>query len=337
MKTEERLALIKRNTEEVLTEKDLQDLLKKKKSPSAYIGIAVTGPIHMGYLIPLGKMLDFDRAGIKNTILIADVHGALDDLKSDWDALELKAKYYKTCFELAFPWKTKPKFVKGSDFQLTKPYVFDALKLSTMSTVKRATRAASEVTRMKNPKVSELIYPLFQSLDEEYLKADIQLGGTDQRHILAFAREYLPKIGYKPRVEIMTPLVASLKGPGTKMSASIPESSIKVYDSEKAIAKKIEGAYCPVGDVSDNPILQLYQYIAFPFHGKVTVARDKKYGGDVTFKEYADLQKAFVQKELHPVDLKKTLTEILVKSFSKVRKHFEKHQDVLKQLGLHYL
>ena len=332
-----KLELIKRNTEEVLTEQDLQDLLRKKAHPTSYVGVAVTGPIHMGYLIPFGKLLDFDKAGIKNTVLIADVHGALDDLKSNWEELAEKSAYYKKCFELAFPWKTKPKFVRGSSFQLNKGYIMDALKLSTLSTVKRTMRAASEVTRMKDPKVSELIYPIFQSLDEEYLKADIQLGGTDQRHILAYAREYLPKLGYKSRVEIMTPLVASLKGPGTKMSASIPESNVKVYDSEETVKRKINAAYCLAGDVSENSILQLYQYVVFTFKERVTIERDKKYGGDVKFKDYKDLEKAYLAKQLHPVDLKKTLIRELTKAFTKARKHFEKHKDVLKALGPNYL
>src|SRR3989338_6738587 len=242
---QDRLELVRRNTQEILTEEELKQLLEHNKHPVAYLGIAVTGPFHMGYLVPLGKMFDFHKAGIKNTLLIADIHAALDDLKAPWDALKLRAEYYQKCVELSFPWEEKPRFVQGSSFQLSKNYINDMLKLSTLTTVKRATRAASEVTRMKNPKVSELIYPLMQALDEQYLEVDIQLGGIDQRHILAYAREYLALIGYKPRVEIMTPLVASLKGPGTKMSASIPESNIRVYDSEQAIKEKISKAYCP--------------------------------------------------------------------------------------------
>ncbi len=321
----QKLELIKSNAEEILTEDELKNLLEKKKTPSAYIGITVTGPFHMGYLIPFGKLLDFDKVGIKNIILIADIHSSLDDLKAPWGELKERAEFFKKFIELGFPWEHKPKFVLGSEFQLTKDYCLDMLKLSTLATVKRATRAASEVTRMKDPKVSELIYPLMQSLDEEYLKVDIQLGGIDQRHILGFAREYLPKIGYKPRVEVMTPLIASLKGPGTKMSASIPESNIKVYDSEEDLRRKISKAYCPVGDIKENPIIQLCRYFIFPIKGQVSVNREEKYGGKIVFKSFEKLQEEYVKGGLHPADLKLAVADELVKTFSRVRKFAEKN------------
>ncbi len=337
MDIQKRFDLVERNTAEILTDKDLKSLLKKKKNPVAYLGAATTGPFHMGYFIPLIKMLDFEKAGIKNIILIADIHAVLDDLKCSWEEMDKRAKYYKICFELGFPWKTKPKFINGSSFQREKDYVYDALKMSTILTVSRATRATSEVTRMKNPKVSELIYPIFQALDEQYLNVDIQLGGVDQRHIFAMAREYLPKISYKSRVEIMTPLIVSLKGPGTKMSAIEPGTSIKVYDSEETIRKKINNAYCPAGIIKDNPIIQLYQHIIFPIKNKVKIERAKKFGGDIIFDNFDKFKKEFINKSIHPLDIKKYLAEELIKMFSKVRTYFNKNRDMLKELGKDFL
>lgn len=337
MNIEERLELIKRNTEEIITEGELIKLLKEKKNPVAYDGLTVTGPFHMGYLIPFGKMLDFERAGIKNIILIADIHSALDDLKAPWEELKKRSKYFKKCIELGFPWKKKPTFVLGSSFQLSKDYVNDLLKISSFTTVKRATRAASEVCRMKNTKVSELVYPLMQALDEEYLGVDIQLGGTDQRHILTFAREYLPKLGYKSRVEIMTSLMAGLKGPGIKMSSSVPESNIRVYDSEEDLKKKINSAYCPVGEIKDNPLIQLVQFLIFPIRKKFKIERDEKFGGDIIFYNYKEFERAFISRKLHPADLKSSLFKELVDIFSRVRKYFEKHKDQLRELGPNFV
>src|SRR3989344_6882114 len=329
----DRLELIKRNTVEILTEDELKGLIDSKKKISAYYGIAPTGPFHMGYLCTLSKVFDFQKANIQTKLLLADIHSSLDDLKTLWADIDKKAEYYKKCIELAFPWEEKPKFVLGSDYQLKEDYMLDVLKFSTMSTINRATRAASEVTRMKEPKVSELIYPIMQALDEQYLGVDIQLGGIDQRHIMAAAREYLVKLGYKQRVEIMTPLVVSLKGPGVKMSASIPETSIKVYDSEETIRLKIRNAYCPAGVVEDNPAIQLFRYIVFPVRGKIVIKRDKKYGGDVRVNSFDELRKGFIEKKVHPMDLKNCLSEELIVIFSKVRKYFEKNKDILKSLG----
>ena len=337
MDVQKKFDLIIKNTAEVLTSEDLRKLLEEKKNPTAYLGVATTGPVHAGYFVPLGKLFDFGKAEMKNKILLADVHAALDDLKTSWDQLDAKTEYYKKCIELAYPWEKKPTFVQGSSFQIKSNYQLDVLKMSTLTTITRATRAASEVTRMKNPKVSELIYPIMQTLDEQYLDADIQLGGQDQRHIMAFAREYLPLLQYKAHVEVMTPLVVSLKGPGVKMSASLPESSIKIYESEASIKEKISKAYCLLGEVNDNPILQLCKYTLFPVQGSLKIERPAKFGGDLKFENYEDLEHSFAEKKVHPLDLKNAVAAALVRMFKKVRTYFEKNNDLLKKLGQNFL
>lgn len=337
MRLIDKFNIIKQNTAEILTEDELMELIKNKKEPTSYWGIAPTGPVHIGYLTSLIKIFDFSKAGIKTKILIADIHAALDDLKTPWEEIEKRREYCKKCLELSIPWEVKPKFVYGSDFQLERKYLADVLKLATLTTIKRAIRAASEVTRMKNPKVSEVIYPIMQALDEEYLDVDIQLGGLDQRHIFAYAREYLPKIGYRKRIEVMMPLVTGLKGPGIKMSASVPESTIKVYDSEQSIKEKIKKAYCPLGVVKNNPILQICKFVVFPIKGKMEIDREKKFGGKIKFEFYEDLERSFKEKELHPYDLKNSLSLELIDIFSKVRKYFERNIDILRDLGEEFL
>ncbi len=338
MDIQERVDLIKRNTTEVITENELVELLRTKSNPSIYIGRATTGPLHLGHLIAIGKLFDFAKAGVKTKILLADVHAAMDDLKAKWEDLGARVDYTRKCIELAFNWKDgAPEFVRGSDYQLNKDYLLDVLKVSTMSTVDRAMRAASEVTRMKNPKVSELIYPIMQSLDEQYLDVDMQLGGSDQRHIFVFAREYLPMLGYRKRVEVMTPLVSSLLGPGTKMSSSIPNSHIKVYDSEESIKKKINGAYCPDGVAQDNPILQMVNFIVFPVDGRFRVSRPEKFGGDIEFNSYPELEKTYTDRKLHPMDLKNAVSEYLIERLKPAREYFEKHRDILESLGPEFL
>jgi len=332
----DKLETIKRNTMEILTQDELK-LLLKKPGISAYYGTAPTGPVHIGYFATLSKIFDLQKAGVKTILLIADIHAALDDLKCKWDEIELKSEYYKKCFELSFAWEQKPKFVRGSSFQWNKEYQKDVLKASSFTTVKRATRAASEVTRMKNPKVSELIYPIMQALDEEYLKVDIQLGGIDQRHIFALNRELLPRLGYKKRVEIMMPLMVSLKGPGTKMSATNAEAHIKPYDSEETIIKKIQKAYCPEGVADENPVLGICKFIIFPGKRKLVVEREKKFGEELSFKSYEELEKTFVSKNLHPSDLKNTVSRELCKILKPARSYFEKNNDMLKQLGKEFL
>ena len=214
----DKLSLIKRNTVEVVG--DIGKLLKEKKKPIVYLGTAITGRPHVAYFVWVLKLADFLRAGFKVKLLLADLHGALDG--TPWNILEHRYEYYKKVIPLMFKAVgVQPKnleIVKGSDFQLKPEYMLDVLQMATYSSVNDCKRAAAEVVKFgKNPKLAGLIYPIMQALDEHYLDVDIQYGGIDQRKILMFARENLPKLNYKPRVEIMTPLIPGLIG--EKMSA----------------------------------------------------------------------------------------------------------------------
>jgi tyrosyl-tRNA synthetase len=337
MDTDSKFNLIKRNTSEIITEDDLKKLLSEKKEISAYAGRAPTGALHVGHLVTFGKLLDFQKAGVKVKILIADIHAALDDLKSKWEDLDKRVEYTQKCMELSFDWKEKPEFIRGSSFEFGRNYMNDVLKISTIATVDRATRAASEVTRMKNPKVSELVYPIMQAVDEQYLDIDIQLGSMDQRHIFVFAREYLPQIGYRKRVEVMVPFITSLLGPGSKMSSSIPESHIKVYDSEDVIRRKISKAYCPAGITKDNFVIDIVKYVILPSDDKFKLERDNKFGGDLEITSAEELERQYTDKKIHPEDLKKSVAIYLVKRLERVRSYFEGRQDFLNELGEEFL
>jgi tyrosyl-tRNA synthetase len=75
--------------------------------------------------------------------------------------------------------------------------------------------------------MSNLLYPILQALDEEYLNVDVQFGGVDQRKIFMFARENLPRIGYRKRAHLMNPLIPGLGETG-KMSSSEPLSKVSL-------------------------------------------------------------------------------------------------------------
>lgn len=332
--TRAKAAVILKNTVEVLTPEELVELLRSGKKLSAYYGVATTGPVHVGYLIPLSKAYDLSTLGIRTKILLADVHSVLDDQKTKFDEMELKSQYYRKCIELAVPWKEPPEFVRGSEFQLKEDYTRELFRLASTSTVSRALRAASEVTRMKDPKVSELLYPLLQVLDEQYLDIDIQLGGLDQRHIMALARESMKQLGYRRRVEIMTPLLLSLHGQGKKMSASDPGSAIRVYDSEQAIRNKVNKAYCPLDNVNENPVLQLARFMVFGMGANLELnLLDKR---RIEIRDYEELERRFSAREIHPADLKVAVADSLVLGLTRAREYFESNQDLLRGLGEKY-
>ena len=309
----DRFELVKRNTAEIIEEKELRELLNKKKNPVVYWGTAPTGKPHVGYFLPMLKIADFLKAGFKVKILLADLHAALDN--TPWEVLEKRYKYYKKIIPLiirAVGVDVKHlEIVKGSDFQLKPEYMFDVLQMSSYVSVRDANKAASEVVKMgDNPRLSGLIYPIMQALDEEYLEVDAQLGGTDQRKIMVLARENLPKLRYKPRVEIMNPLVSGLIG--KKMSSSDEKSKVDLLDDEETVIKKLNGAECIAGD-PDNGITAFLKHVIMVIKQdnkkNFVVKRDQKYGGNIEFSTYEEIEERFIKKELHPMDLKKAVAE----------------------------
>ena len=324
MDIQKRIELIKRNTEEIVTEEELKKLLKTKKNPVVYWGTAVTGKPSFAYFFPLLKLSDFIKAGFKVKVLLADLHGALDG--TPWTILEKRYQYYKEAITQIFKALDtdikKIEFVKGSEFQLKPEYSFDILKMASLSSVRDCRKAASEVVKLgDNPRLGGYIYPIMQALDEEYLKVDVQFGGLDQRKILMFARENLPKINYDSRVEVMNPMIQGLIG--KKMSSSIAKSKIDLTDTEKEIKEKINKANCTAGN-PDNGIMDLLKYLIMVIKTdkkqKFTIERPEKYGGNLEYTKYEDIKKDFLQKKLHPLDLKNAFSKEVTNLLNKIDK-----------------
>src|SRR3989338_8114773 len=183
--------LLKRNTEEIVTADELDDLIKKK-TPVTYCGYEVSGPVHIGNLIAVNKQIDFLESGCRVKVLLADVHTRLNR-KGEEDWINRMVEYWKHCF---IGLGLKADFVSGSEFQFEENYVKDVLELGLHSTLNRALRSMQEIARdIENAHVSQIIYPLMQIADIKALKVDIAHGGMEQRKIHMLARETLPSIG----------------------------------------------------------------------------------------------------------------------------------------------
>lgn len=326
MSLEERFSLVKRLTQEIIGEDDLKKLLSEKKQPVVYWGTAPTGKPHVGYLLSAIKIADLLNAGFKVKILLADLHAALD--QTPWNVLEHRYDYYEKLIPLVIQAMgantSELEFVRGSEMQLKPEYIYDVLQLSSLVSIHDANKAGSEVVKVSdNPKLSGLLYPLMQAVDEQYLEADAQLGGVDQRKIMVLARERLPQIGYSARIEIMHPIIPGLIG--KKMSSSgSDKAKIGFTDSPDTIRKKIKGADCVVGDV-DNGLMAFLQYVLMPLKedkgDSFVIPRDEKYGGDLMYSSYAAIEKDFTSQKLHPLDLKQGLAEEIILLLSGVQKH----------------
>jgi tyrosyl-tRNA synthetase len=336
MNIEEKINLITRNTHEIISEEELLKLIQEKETPVVYLGTSVTGRPHIGYFTWAQKLNDFLNAGFKVKVLLADLHGALDN--TPWPLLEKRFEYYsiviKGMIEALGGDLNNFEIVKGSDFQLSKEYTLDLYKLSSEVTVRNAEKASSDVVKQgDNPKISGILYPLMQSLDEVYLDADVQLGAIDQRKIFVLAREFLPKIGHKPRVEVMIPFIRGLT-PDGKMSSSNQASKIDLIDDYETIKNKLKKAYCEEGN-PENGVLDFAKLLIMTQkqdkNEEFIIDRPEKWGGPLKFKTQEDLQEAFVSKALHPMDLKSGVAEEVNKLLEHIRKKFEGKEDLIKE------
>lgn len=330
MDLKKRLELIsKPPTEEIVTMKELQELLETTNHPASYWGIAPTGPPHIGYYKTFYKQMNIVEAGFKHKILIADFHAYLDDMKSPWSEMKTRSEVYKKCLQLLGLKGKNIEYVTGSDFQLTKDYQMELFKALPLVTTSRAIRAASEVCRMKNPKVSSLVYPIMQSLDCWALDVDVAYSGMDNRHAYMLARELFPKLKHRAPTLVLSSLGISLTG-GKKMDASKKEGRLELFAKSSEIKNKINKSYCPAGVTKNNFVMEMCRYIIFPRVKELKVERPAKFGGDVGFSTYKELEKEFKAKKVHPQDLKNTTSVYLIDILKPIRDYFKKHPSMLK-------
>jgi len=319
MSIEERFKLIKRNTQEIVQEDELMDLLKKNRNIVIYHGFEPSGEgLHIGTMIGVNKHIDFQKAGLKLKLLCADLHAFLNK-KGSLAKINRIAELYKYGFEALGVDMKKAEYVLGSDFQLGHEYFLDILRLSLKVRALRAKRAMAVIAREEeDPHVAQILYPLMQAMDIKHLKADIAFGDMPQRKIHMLARENLPDLEYKAPIAIHHNDMVGLTG--GKMSSSIPNSRIMIDEDPESIRKKINKAFCPEKQVEDNPILQICRYIIFHRKNKLDIKRPEKFGGNVSYDSYEDLEKDYAEGDLHPMDLKQAVGESLIDLLEPVRK-----------------
>lgn len=311
--------VLMRNVSELVTKEEFDALITGKKSPVVYCGYEPNGPMHLGHFVTITKLMDLQEAGFKVKVLLADVHALLNRKGSAEEIKKEVDNWRKTIKAIGL----KAEVVLGSDFQFKSDYQMDVMALAQNSTIQRGLRSMQEIARdVDNATISQLWYPLMQVADIKYLGVDVALGGMEQRKVHMIGKDMEKVLGYK-FVALHTPLITSLKGPGQKMSKSIPGSGISVTDSHEEIEKCIKNAYCPEKVVEDNPLLQISKLIIFPRFEHIEIKRDKKFGGNVKFKNYEELESVYVSGKLHPLDLKKAVVEYLENIIAPIRKSYK--------------
>jgi len=317
MDIDEKLKLIKRNCAEIVGEDKIKNFLGKGV---VYCGYEVSGEIHLGHLVTILKLLDLQKAGIKVKVLLADWHTWLNQ-KGDWKFVNEQMKQWEQGFKSV---GLKAEIVKGTNYQMKQNYFEDILKLALKITVNRGIRAMQQVARdIENAKISQIIYPLMQIVDVKYLGTNFVVAGLDQRKIYMLGIDEGKEIGLHDSVYLYTPIIPSLKGAEGKMSSSVKESFISIRDTKESIREKINRAYCKQGDIQNNPVLAIARLIIFPKFEEIQIKRERKYGGDIRFRNYHELESAFENGKLHAFDLKNSIAESLNEIIEPIRKKWK--------------
>jgi tyrosyl-tRNA synthetase len=341
MDAAERIALVMREpTEEVITYEELKTLLETNNHPRHYIGLEISGILHLGSLILTGfKINDFIKAGVNCTVFLADWHTYINDkLGGDWNKIKQVSEYYADAFRFFCPGVN---IVTGSDlYKNTSGYWENFVRFSKNMTLARTMRSLTIMGRKESEALdlSQLLYPPMQSVDINALDLDIVHSGMDQRKIHMLVREVFPKMGWKVPVCVHHHLLPGLAEPvrlgldenaaedakiSNKMSKSKPGSGILIHDDEKTIRDKIGKAFCPVGIVEGNPVLELVRYVVFHEFQEFVIERPAKYGGNVTYASYRDVERDFADKKIHPMDLKNATATYVNRIIEPVYLHFK--------------
>jgi len=300
MTVSEQLAIIKRGAVEILVEKELQEKLEKSASSGVPLkikaGFDPTAPdLHLGHTVLLHKMRQFQQMGHEIFFLIGDFTGMIGDPtgKSETrkpltreDVLKNAETYKEQVFKILDPDKTKVVF--NSEW-LAKLNASDMITLASKYTMARMLEREDFSHRFSNQlpiSIHEFLYPLIQGYDSVALKADVELGGTDQKFNLLVGRELQREWGQVPQTVITMPLLEGLDGVN-KMSKSLG-NYIGINEPADEIFGKIMS-------VSDELMIRYYELLS-----------------DMSLSDLDSLRSQVKNGSIHPMEAKKQLGREMV-------------------------
>jgi len=224
------IAELSRGTDEVLPEDGLEAKLKEGRPLVVKAGFDPTAPdLHIGHTVLINKMRQFQQLGHEVVFLIGDFTGMIGDpsgknaTRPPLTPKEIKANaetYEKQIFKILDPDRTRVEF---NSSWMSKMDAAGLIKLAARHTVARMLERDDFNKRYKGGQsisIHEFLYPLVQGYDSVALKADVELGGTDQKFNLLVGRQLQQDFGQKPQIVMTTPLLEGLDG-AQKMSKSL--------------------------------------------------------------------------------------------------------------------
>lgn len=291
---EEQLGIIKRGVVEIIEEEELLKKLKEGIPLKVKAGFDPTAPdLHLGHTVLLQKLRQFQQLGHEVYFVIGDFTAMIGDPTgrsetrpplSREEVLENAKTYEHQVFKILDPEKTNIVF---NSTWLSGLGTEGIIKLAGKYTVARMLERDDFSKRFREGVpiyIHEFIYPLLQGYDSVFLKADVELGGTDQKFNLLVGRDLQRAFGQEPQVCITLPLLVGLDGV-RKMSKS--------YQNYIAIQEEPESMFGKIMSISDDLMWEYYTLLT----------------------DYTEEEIENFKKNLHPMDAKKKLAHFIVERF----------------------
>lgn len=303
MNAEEQLEYLKRGTAEIITEEELYKKLKSSEETGeplkVKLGLDPTAPdIHLGHTVVIRKMKQFQDLGHKIIIIIGDFTGLIGDptgrsetrKSMTREEIQENAQTYKEqIFKILDPEKTE--IVYNSQW-LSKLSFEDIIYLASKYTVARMLEREDFSNRFKNGipiSIHEFFYPLMQGYDSVALKADVELGATEQKFNLLMGRTLQREYGQEPQVAMMMPILVGTDGV-KKMSKSL--------GNYVGINENPEEIYGKIMSIPDKIMLDYFILVS-----------------DLPMNKIEEIEKQLKNNEVNPRDIKMLLARNIVKQY----------------------
>ncbi|MCP2519343.1 tyrosine--tRNA ligase [Candidatus Aminicenantes bacterium AC-708-M15] len=300
---EEQLEYIKKGTVEIIQEDELlkkfERSIKENRPLRVKVGFDPTAPdIHLGHTVVIRKMKHFQDLGHEVIFLIGDFTGLIGDPSgrsstrppmTREEILKNAETYKQQVFKILDPKKT---IIDFNSRWLGKLTSFDIIRLASKYTVARILERDDFSNRMKKNlpiSIHEILYPLMQAYDSVALKADVEMGGTDQKFNLLVGREIQREYGQEPQVIITMPLLEGLDGV-EKMSKSLG-NYIGITEPPSEIYGKIMS-------ISDELMFRYYELLT-----------------DLSQLEIQKLKEDIRTGKKHPKEAKSELAKLIITDF----------------------
>jgi tyrosyl-tRNA synthetase len=320
------LEMIKRGTSEIITEEELVEKLKRSQGNKIPLNVKAgfdpSAPdLHLGHTVVLQKLKQFQDLGHNVIFLIGDFTGMIGDPtgKSDTrkalsreEVLKNAETYKEQVFKILDEKKTRVAF--NSEW-MSKMNLEQFIYLTSCYTVARMLERDDFANRFKNNKpigIHEFLYPLIQGYDSIALKADIELGGTDQKFNLLVGRDLQKKFDMQSQVAITMPILEGIDGV-QKMSKSlgnyigINEPPNEIFGKIMSISDELMiKYYILLSDVDVDELEKIRQGLVHPMIAKKNLAYEivQRFHGQLAAKKaLEDFEHVFSKKEV-PDDLK---------------------------------